>query len=150
MLEKPVSLPAKRCPIGKLPDVAIHLPPFIASYCEAIIYHYRLMIARIVEGAIQKTKAPADEPDGSPAEALAKVGGGAGNRTRVRRSYTKGVYMLKPVFILGTQSSTGRDIRATILLKFRRGATGLPLGYPTKMTILPPPWERVGESLAGY
>jgi len=34
--------------------------------------------------------------------------------------------------------------------KFRLGATGTPLGYPTKMTICPPPWERVGRSVAGY
>jgi len=48
----------------------------------------------------QKHKASADTPNGLPTEALAKVGGGGGNRTRVRRSYTKGVYMLIPVFVL--------------------------------------------------
>lgn len=75
-------------------------------------------------------------------------GGGAGNRTRVRRSSTKGVYMLIPVFVLAARSSTGRDIRLAILLYFRFGATGAPLGYPTEMTICPSPWERVGRSLA--
>ena len=78
------------------------------------------------------------------------IGGGAGNRTRVRRSSTEGVYMLIPVIVLAFRSSTGRDIRSAILLEFRLGATGPPLGYPTKMTICPPPWEKVGRSLAGY
>jgi hypothetical protein len=43
-------------------------------------------------------------------------GGGGGNRTRVRRSSTEGVYMLIPVFVLVFRSSTGRDIRSAILL----------------------------------
>lgn len=101
-------------------------------------------------GQPSKTKASFGNPCGLPAEALAKAGGGAGNRTRVRRSSTKGVYMLIPVFDLAARSSTGRDIRLAILLYFRFGATGTPLGYPTEMTICPSPWERVGKSLAGY
>ena len=49
-----------------------------------------------------KNKASTDT--GVPAEALAKAGGGAGNRTRVRRSYTEGVYMLVSVFGFNSQS----------------------------------------------
>jgi hypothetical protein len=86
----------------------------------------------------------------SPVLAGPLNGGGGGNRTRVRKSSTEGVYMLIPVFILASRSSTGRDIRSAILLQFRLGATGPPLGYPTEMTICPPPREKVGRSLAGY
>jgi len=83
-------------------------------------------------GSLRKAKAPADKPDGVPAEALAKAGGGGGNRTRVRRSYTKGVYMLIPVFVLATQSSTGRDIRMSILLNFASGPQAFPSAIPLK------------------
>ena len=58
--------------------------------------------------------------------------------------------MLIPVFDLTARSSTGRDIQLAILLEFRIGTTGPPLNYPTEMTTCPPPWERVGRSLAGY
>jgi hypothetical protein len=34
---------------------------------------------------------------------LAKAGGGGGNRTRVRKSYTEGVYMLVSVFGFNAQ-----------------------------------------------
>ena len=77
-------------------------------------------------------------------------GGGGGNRTRVRRSYTKGVYMLIPVFTLALRDSTGRDSRRPVLLELRVRYAGSPVGYPTEMTIHPNPWERRGGSVAGY
>lgn len=79
-----------------------------------------------------------------------KFGGGGGSRTRVRRSYTEGVYMLMPGFDLAARLSPGRDFRKAIPLKFRLEAAGTPLDYPTKITIHLHPWERLGGSVAGY
>ncbi len=78
------------------------------------------------------------------------IGGGGGNRTRVRRSYTEGFYMLMPGFDLTARPSPGRDFREAIPLKFRLGAAGSLLDYPTKLTIHLHPWERLGGSVAGY
>lgn len=60
------------------------------------------------------------------------IGGGGGSRTRVRRSYTEGVYMLMPGFNLAARLSPGRDFREAIPLRFRLGAVDPPLNYPTK------------------
>ncbi len=58
--------------------------------------------------------------------------------------------MLVPVIDLTGEDSTGRDSSSAVLLKFRFGYAGSPVGYPAKMTIHPPPRERGGESVAGY
>ena len=58
--------------------------------------------------------------------------------------------MLIPVIDLATRSSTGRDLLVAILLEFRYSTTGKLNSYPTKVTMHPPPREKVGASLAGY
>ena len=53
-------------------------------------------------------------------------------------------------FDLTVRNSPCRDFRTAILLRFCLGAAGVPVDYPTVMTIHPCPWERRSGSVAGY